>query len=160
MIIRVITKLAPQRLHPHHFIREGFHLCAYHKEGGLYLIFFQTIQKPHGKGAWPVVKGKSYGSGTAGKDSQTVADAMVAAGDIITDDPYLVDQTENSILTLYAVWKANEATFDVRVWIVRGDGRLEHLTDLDKNEDWKMVCESETMEHNGVSYKFTTYRTI
>lgn len=31
---------------------------------------------------------------------------------------------------------------------------------LDENEDWKMVCESETMEHNGVSYKFTTYRTI
>lgn len=31
---------------------------------------------------------------------------------------------------------------------------------LDENEDWKMVCESETMEHNGVNYKFTTYRTI
>lgn len=31
---------------------------------------------------------------------------------------------------------------------------------LEKSSDWKMVCESENMEHNGVNFKFTTYRSI
>ena len=31
---------------------------------------------------------------------------------------------------------------------------------LEESSDWKMVCESENMEHNGVNFKFTTYRSI
>lgn len=31
---------------------------------------------------------------------------------------------------------------------------------LEESSEWKMVCESENMEHNGVNFKFTTYRSI
>ncbi len=31
---------------------------------------------------------------------------------------------------------------------------------LEESSEWKMVCESENMEYNGVNFKFTTYRSI
>ena len=32
--------------------------------------------------------------------------------------------------------------------------------DLDKMKDWAVKCESESMEHNGTSFKFVTYNKI
>lgn len=32
--------------------------------------------------------------------------------------------------------------------------------DLDKMQDWKVACEGEAMEHNGVEFRFITYRRI
>ena len=30
--------------------------------------------------------------------------------------------------------------------------------DLDKKSDWKIICESDMMEHNGTEFKFVTYK--
>lgn len=32
--------------------------------------------------------------------------------------------------------------------------------DLDKNEDWEVACEGEEKEHNGIKFRFTTYKKI
>ena len=65
--------------------------------------------------------------------------AYLKANHLIVDDPYKVpeltgpsnEDTTNPDITLYAVWQAQKVDFAVEVWVVRGDGRIEHLKDQD-----------------------------
>ena len=77
---------------------------------------------------WSLQNSGQLLTGTASIDE---AQRMAEAGLIITDDPWTVITSDDAVINLYAVWSALPTTYDVEVWVVNGDGSLEHYVDYD-----------------------------